>query len=118
MKEAQGNKNSQISFRLEDELKRQWKSKLGAEGGDQTNVLVAFVKQYVAGSAGVAEPAAPSNRSKSARWHELLDIVLDRGTKRQREWLTGNLQTFAEAIELREEIAELKASATARRKSG
>jgi len=44
-----------------------------------------------------SEPAR-SDAAKDVRWHELLDVVLIDGTQKQKEWLTGNLQTFAELI--------------------
>lgn len=35
------------------------------------------------------------------RWCKVLDFILKHGSKDHREWITGNLKTFAEAIEAR-----------------
>ena len=37
----------------------------------------------------------------SRRWFKLLDFILKHGTKDQREWITGTLRTFEDAIQSR-----------------
>jgi hypothetical protein len=49
---------------------------------------------------GSEEPSV-RDPEKHRRIHDLLDFILERGTEKDIEWITGNLENFGEAIRSR-----------------
>lgn len=49
---------------------------------------------------------------KHSEEHNLLDFILEHGTKKDADWITGNLKTFAEAIESRRPGLKSKRAST------
>lgn len=110
MAEDKSNK-VQISFRVQAPLKRAWDVKLAQDGKEQQAILTAFLSEYLGGKWEhlQIDVGPPSKPKRNERWHDLLELVLAHGTKKQVEWLSGNLLTFAELIQLKNPDMDLAA---------
>jgi hypothetical protein len=109
---------SKIGIAVDDELHARVKSIAPLRG---LNLEGAYDQALRAWIGMPQEQPSPSARrfGRNQRWHDILEFVLANGSRKQAEWITGNLQTFAEAIRLKQgaEVAPEQAPA-ARRKSG
>ena len=108
-------KEVQLSFRLNEELKRKFNAKVKGLGLDAKDILTNFVSSYVAGIRGaettqnepgknriepVAGPAAkylPEHR----KLFEMLEAVLESGNQRAIRLVTQNLEIFQEFVQVR-----------------
>ena len=91
---------SKIGIAVDDELHAAVKSAAPVRGTNLEGAYDQALRSWLGNPSEATPPPFNRRSSRYKRWHDLLDFVLENGTKKQVEWLTGNLQTFEEAIRL------------------
>ncbi|MEN6536632.1 MAG: hypothetical protein ABFD89_23450 [Bryobacteraceae bacterium] len=88
----------QVSFRVEEHLKRDFDIKIVQAGDSATRLLRDFVMDYCGRTAEDRASIRGERRSKkNIEAHEMLDEILGHGNP-EADWITGNLISFVKAI--------------------
>lgn len=99
MIENKGNKNLKIAFKGTEEYRNALQQEALNRRMKVQGLLERAIHVYVDGVDESPRPAIAAKVERHQAELDLLRYILENGTKEQAGWITGNLKTFAEAIQ-------------------